>query len=1137
MMEASVVSQDTGLSCPPSGGLTPSPITSSVPLPPPARPCRPRPPPPTLKPSQNPSRPPLPPSIPLSLHPSPSLPFNPPPPSLPPPLSPIVVSQSPPPSTTTSDLIPSFSPPASLPPPLSPKVSSPASSSPAPPPPPASSSPAPPPPSPVPPMLSALDKLVGSVSVWQPKGLSQAQIGGILEKETAGVFLVHGAEEKASMISVRLPDEQEAPPVRHLTVKQHKAFVHLEGSSLVFDDIFKLITFYCASRDILTVQLKLPQAVTMAAKREELEGISALGAEFWMSDLNQRPKNQDDTITASTYLYVNPVAVEDRPNKDQKPSSASQPDENATTSALQNGEPSQRINPPVKAPFYKRPPPRPPGRGSGPGSGLPSSSKTSAQEPERKEEREDRKAGSPSPSRPPVPLQGRGAPPLPPAPLRRTSSKKSADREAGEGTGREKGQTESRAGLLFMGAAEQEAGGPHKEEEEPGKEGETRREEDEKEDKSSSQCPPLAKKPSRPVPPPRAKPCSPESPAGGAGMKVPPPSPARRPDVSLYSPQGGAALGADLDSCSTSSTEEEADVNQEPEQNHKSLAESRSPKAAVRRTPTTVMLNRACSRLSTVLTGLISHDRRLTNCIVELARDPQSYFGNLVKEHRAFTLETMSNHSTSTELLQEIRQMMTQLKSYLLQSTELQAMLEPQHQYAQDKLENIAEAALCKSVLKPLREPIYQSLEKLHAGSTKQLAQNQSVVLSSTTTALGITTSVPEASAMEKISVKLNNLHQEYSPQKKIELLLKTCKIIYDSMSVSCPGRSHGADDFLPVMMYVLARCNLSALQLDVEYMMELMDPSLTLGEGSYYLTTTYGALEHIKTFDQQRSATRQLSREVQDSIHRWERRRTLNQEHTAQGSVRDFLTVYCPEMGANPKTFGVFPTMTIQQLTEQCATRFEQDSFMLSLYMDDVQQPVTPTDLALSVKNSCPPGGYCFVYHPVGQPGNLPGRTCPSAPRPAPPPAPPPALAPALPPAVPPALAPPTALPPALPPAVPPAPPPGLAPPPAPSPALLQAPPTALPKAPPPAPPTALPKAPPPAPPPALLQAPPPAPPSALPEAPPPAVPPAPPPALLQAPPPAPPPAPPAESLHTADTAAVSAPEPEQEEESLIDL
>ena len=44
---------------------------------------------------------------------------------------------------------------------------------------------------------------------------------------------------------------------------------------------------------------------------------------------------------------------------------------------------------------------------------------------------------------------------------------------------------------------------------------------------------------------------------------------------------------------------------------------------------------------------------------------------------------------------------------------------------------------------------------------------------------------------MEKISIKLNNLHLEYSPQKKIELLLKACKIIYDSMSVSSPGQNN----------------------------------------------------------------------------------------------------------------------------------------------------------------------------------------------------------------------------------------------------------------------------------------------------------------------------------------------------------
>lgn len=875
-----------------------------------------------------------------------------------------------------------------------------------------------------------------------------------MEKETAGAFLVHSKEDKSMMLFIRLPDQQGTPLVQNVMIKQHKTFVHLDGSCLVFDDIFKLISFYCISRDILAIPLRLPPAITTATQREELEVISAMGADFWKSDLNQPTTTQDlvlDKDNSRHYLYVNPVTVEESPNKDLNQSSKVSkldliPDQNITSS-LQNGEAQQKNNPDVKGHTktkpnqeikYKRPPPRPPSLSSGSGMGLLFSSSPSpltssvTQAAEKKEEGrggvgEERKSTSPPPSRPPVPLQGRAAPPLPPAPLRRTSSRKSTDREVGETREREKGQnppknTEregggerdeekpgSKSGLLGEGVVQENIS--QHQEEEVKKDGEKKEKQDEKQEKevkidkednkqkSSSQCPPLVKKPSRPVPPPRRKPCAPDIPgcpnqAGAglanqtAGMRVPPPSPMRRPDVSLYSPQGGAVLGTDPDSCSASSTEEEGEANQEQEQNHNRLTESRSPKAAVRRTPTTVMLDKARYRLSTVLTGLISHDRRLTQRIVELARDPLSYFGNLVKEHRAFTLETMSNHASSTELLQEIRQMVTQLKSYLLQSTELQNMLEPQHLYTQDKLESIVEAALCKSVLKPLREPIYQSLEKLHDnnGSLKQLAQNQSVVLGSTTTALGITTAVPEAPAMEKISIKLNNLHLEYSPQKKIELLLKACKIIYDSMSVSSPGRTHGADDFLPVMMYVLARSNLSKLMLDVEYMMELMDPSLALGEGSYYLTTTYGALEHIKTFDQQRSATRQLSREVQDSIHRWERRRTLNQERMAQGSVRDFLTVCCPEIGTNPKTLGVLPTTTIQQLAEQCAARFEQDSYILSVYMDGAQQHLAPTELAVSVKNNCQPGAYCFVYHPTDQVNQQPSRSCPTDPPPAPP-------------------------------------------------------------------------------------------------------------------------------------------------------
>lgn len=117
-----------------------------------------------------------------------------------------------------------------------------------------------------------------------------------------------------------------------------------------------------------------------------------------------------------------------------------------------------------------------------------------------------------------------------------------------------------------------------------------------------------------------------------------------------------------------------------------------------------------------------------------------------------------------------------------------------------------------------------------------------------------------------------------------------------------------------------------------------------------------------------------------------------------------------CPEVGSNPKTLGVLPTTTIQQLAEQCAARFDQgnedevmiflrylsvsifpfcapsDSYILSVDTDGVHRPLGPTELAVTVKNDCQRGTYCFVYHPRDQPNNQRHRGCPADPPPAPP-------------------------------------------------------------------------------------------------------------------------------------------------------
>lgn len=136
--------------------------------------------------------------------------------------------------------------------------------------------------------------------------------------------------------------------------------------------------------------------------------------------------------------------------------------------------------------------------------------------------------------------------------------------------------------------------------------------------------------------------------------------------ASLSDSLGVPASAMDQDSYSTSSTEEE-------------LEQFNSP--SVKKKPS-MILGKARHRLSlvsftNVFHAFLSNDRKLYKKVVELAQDKASYFGNLVQDYKVYSLEMMARQACSTEMLQEIRTMMTQLKSYLLQSTELKALVDP----------------------------------------------------------------------------------------------------------------------------------------------------------------------------------------------------------------------------------------------------------------------------------------------------------------------------------------------------------------------------------------------------------------------------------------------------------------------------
>ncbi|XP_073923388.1 ras and Rab interactor 3 isoform X2 [Castor canadensis] len=935
--------------------------------------------------------------------------------------------------------------------------------------------------------ISVLEKLVKTCTVWLQLGLGRAEVDKILQREAAGMFLVRrDSNLKHLVLCVHFPSlKDSSSKVLEYTIKEEKSILYLEGSVLVFEDIFRLIAFYCVSRDLLPFTLRLPQAILETNSFADLETISNLGLGFWDSSLNPPRVSAEPTrdpapgtpaasslrstshhancsceielsIGNDRLWFVNPIFIEDctLPANPPPPSSCPsspmpaicpEPATSDATSPTSRWAPRRPPPPPPVAP----PPPVPSIPPSGPAwppalpasaCPLPSSSPASAAPlaphapdppdhpnqspmttceglphpaaglgPLKEKEMKPETASSPMQpaSAPPLPMKKN----LPAAPPRRRISERLSLEDQSTGTVAEGDQLglsrTTSLSLLPQGTLGSPGDRPQR----------TTKQGQEAEAKTSdlgSMPEPPRNTRQPPVPPPRKKRISrqpapalpsplesPEQPTQevasekatpGAPKEGPSPAPqtgtqrlhAQASACPQSSPEFKGSLASlsdslgvpssvtDQDSYSTSSAEEELDFS--------------SP--SVKKKPS-MILDKARHRLSfvsfaSVFHAFLSNDRKLYKKVVELAQDKGSYFGSLVQDYKVYSLEMMARQTSSTEMLQEIRTMMTQLKSYLLQSTELKALVDPAL-HSDEQLEAIVESALYKCVLKPLQGAINASLLEIHStdGSLQQLKGNQLVVLATTTTDLGVTTSVPETPIMEKILQKLTSMHKAYSPEKKISTLLKTCKLIYDSMALGSPGKPYGADDFLPVLMYVLARSNLTEMLLDVEYMMELMDPALQLGEGSYYLTTTYGALEHIKNYDKI-TVTRQLSVEVQDSIHRWERRRTLNKARASRSSVQDFICVSYLEPDQQARTLASRADTAAQALCAQCAEKFEvaqPKEHRLFVLVDGRCFQLADDALPHSIKGyllrSEPKRDFHFVYRPLDGGGGSASPPC----------------------------------------------------------------------------------------------------------------------------------------------------------------
>ncbi|XP_057567165.1 ras and Rab interactor-like protein isoform X1 [Hippopotamus amphibius kiboko] len=289
----------------------------------------------------------------------------------------------------------------------------------------------------------------------------------------------------------------------------------------------------------------------------------------------------------------------------------------------------------------------------------------------------------------------------------------------------------------------------------------------------------------------------------------------------------------------------------------------------------------------------------LTHHIRVLVRARSSYVARQFRGFRArLTSAAGGPHrpgDPATELLQDVRHLLTDLQDHLAKDPDVRAVFASKGPGAPQEdadLGPAVEAALCQAVLAPLKPALWTRLRTLRAPELRLLRRRQIALRAEAgppgAQGAGHERRGPAPALRSRIHSRLANLHAACAPRRKVSLLLAVCGDVYEGLARDEHQEPLGADAFLPALTEELIWSpDIGETQLDVEFLMELLDPDELRGEAGYYLTTWFGALYHIAHYQPDTGRAPQgLSSEARASLRQWHRRRTLHRQSPDEDEV-----------------------------------------------------------------------------------------------------------------------------------------------------------------------------------------------------------------------------------------------------------
>eukprot|EP00003_Mantamonas_plastica_P011727 TRINITY_DN2155_c0_g1_i3.p1 TRINITY_DN2155_c0_g1~~TRINITY_DN2155_c0_g1_i3.p1 ORF type:complete len:568 (+),score=195.37 TRINITY_DN2155_c0_g1_i3:1286-2989(+) len=204
------------------------------------------------------------------------------------------------------------------------------------------------------------------------------------------------------------------------------------------------------------------------------------------------------------------------------------------------------------------------------------------------------------------------------------------------------------------------------------------------------------------------------------------------------------------------------------------------------------------------------------------------------------------------ECVLETRQFLDGMRSYILENRydEFTAAIQEIDITAVVDLPSMIESSLENAVVAALEDKLKAILAKTTAEGDKTLSNAIAKIKHQNQEFFGIQESLLSSSNWASAIYELGDINNHALPNDKIHTIVSASKAIYDLASLESESGYAilGADDFLPIFIYVLVNSDIERPELTSEYMMHLCDPNTLQGECGYYLTTFMSALHFIKS-------------------------------------------------------------------------------------------------------------------------------------------------------------------------------------------------------------------------------------------------------------------------------------------------